>query len=259
MSTTFEFLTLGVGDAFTERFYHSSFVLMAGDHRLLVDCPEPIRRILREASESSGQSVKLEDIGDVILTHLHADHASAFETICHYKKHFQRALPTLHTSPEILAVLWDQRLRAQMGRTTDVHTGEETDHTLDEYCRACELSYDHDNEVGPYQISVRRTKHPIPTIGLIIRLGDVSLGYSGDTIFDRTHIEWLSGCDRIIHETNRGPHTNMRDLVALPEEIKSKMWLIHYTDDLVVQYAPIECLSQGQVYTVSKVAAGTPK
>jgi ribonuclease BN (tRNA processing enzyme) len=255
MSDALRFLTLGVGDAFTERYYHSSLVVMAGDYRLLIDAPEPIRHILSAASKRCGVPVKLEDICDVLITHLHADHASGFETICHYKKHFEGTLPNLYTSPEVLQVIWDQRLSAVFAESTDVYTGETRKNTVSDFYVPHGLSYDQETAIGPLHISIRRTKHPIPTIGLKIRHGDVSLGYSCDTVFDPLHIEWLRDCDRIIHETNRGPHTNMKDLVALPEEIRRKMWLIHYTDDLNVEYAPIECLRQGEIYVVSDVAA----
>jgi ribonuclease BN (tRNA processing enzyme) len=256
MTSPFQMLILGVGDAFSERYYHTSFVLMAEGQHLLIDCPEPIRKILHEASESSGRRVILKDIDDVVLTHLHADHASAWETICHWKRHRQPAKPRLHTSPEVLGVLWDQRLRAVMGESINTETGEVTRNSPSDYFEACELSYDRETAIGPFHVSIRRTKHVIPTVGLIVRVGDVRWGYACDTVFDPDHIAWLSQADIIIHETNDGPHTRLDDLLALPAEIRDRIWLVHYPDSLDTDTAPMNCLRQGQLLTLTKESPG---
>src|SRR5438067_6579272 len=51
------FVTLGVGDAFSARWYSSSLAVGCGDAWLLVDCPHPIRKLLKEASESVGRTL----------------------------------------------------------------------------------------------------------------------------------------------------------------------------------------------------------
>ena len=43
---------------------------------LLVDCPHPIRKMMREAK---GTSIDVGDISALCLTHLHADHSSGVE------------------------------------------------------------------------------------------------------------------------------------------------------------------------------------
>ena len=254
MTETFELITLGVGDAFSEYHYHTSFLLLAGGRRLQIDCPEPIRKILRESTHQAGRPTRLEEIDDFILTHLHADHASAFETICHHMKHFHEKKVRLHTSAEVLEVLWPQRLIATMGNAVNVRTGEPVHNRPEDYYEAHTLAANGESAIGPFHVSTRRTKHMIPTIGLIVRVGDLRLGYSCDTIFDPDHIEWLSGCDMIIHETNVGPHTDIRELAALPSEIRAKMWLVHYPDDLDVDSAPIQCLRQGSLHTITAAA-----
>ncbi len=255
MSDTLQLLTLGVGDAFTEINYHTGFVVMAGEHRVMIDGPEPIRRVLREASEMAGCRLRLEDINDFVLTHLHADHASAWETICHYKRHFQGVIPNLHTSPEVLDVLWEKRLSASMGASTNLDTGAVTSNTPDTYYRAHQLEYDRENSIGPFQVSIRRSRHMIPTVGVIVRLGDARVGYACDTIFDPDHIAWLSQCDLIIHETNHGPHTKLEELVALPEAIRRKIRLVHYPDDFDVEGSPIPCLRRGQLIPITRAAS----
>ena len=67
---------LGTGDAFSADRYSSCLLVEAGDTRLLVDCPHPIRKILKESTRGR---VDVGDIDGLILTHLHADHASGVE------------------------------------------------------------------------------------------------------------------------------------------------------------------------------------
>ncbi len=69
------FIPLGVGDAFSTRFCSSSLALEA-EGRLLVDCPHPIRKMLKEAGDGSGVELDVHRVSGVALTHLHADRSS---------------------------------------------------------------------------------------------------------------------------------------------------------------------------------------
>jgi hypothetical protein len=62
MTEGFTFIPLGVGDAFTARYYTSCIALQAGGRRLLIDCPHPIRKILREGGASAGVDLDLSNI-----------------------------------------------------------------------------------------------------------------------------------------------------------------------------------------------------
>ncbi|MBM4115641.1 MAG: ribonuclease Z, partial [Phycisphaerae bacterium] len=42
-------LPLGVGSAFSSRYYGSSCVIQGPGGNILVDCPDPIRKVIREA------------------------------------------------------------------------------------------------------------------------------------------------------------------------------------------------------------------
>src|SRR3970282_1499137 len=47
------FVPLGVGDAFTAIYYTSCMALESGGRWILVDCPHPIRKILREGGAAA--------------------------------------------------------------------------------------------------------------------------------------------------------------------------------------------------------------
>jgi ribonuclease BN (tRNA processing enzyme) len=93
-------LPLGVGSAFSSRYYGTSCVIQGPGGPILLDCPDPLRKVIREASERSGWSVRAEDLSEVILTHLHGDHSNGLEVLgfLHWLQRQQHGtpLPRIH-------------------------------------------------------------------------------------------------------------------------------------------------------------------
>ena len=107
-------LTLGVGDAFSAKYYSTCFALESAGRWLLVDCPHPIRKILREAAESAGISLQADQLEAVYLTHLHGDHVSGLEVLGYYFRYVVgRRLP-VYTHRDVAAHLWDGVLAGSM-------------------------------------------------------------------------------------------------------------------------------------------------
>jgi ribonuclease BN (tRNA processing enzyme) len=94
----------------------------------------------------------------------------------------------------------------------------------------------------------------VPTFAFRITAGRRVLGYSADTAYDPTLIDWLADADLIVHEvttmTQSGVHTPYAKLAALPTSLRRKMRLTHYPDDFDVASSVIEPLRQGQIYGV---------
>src|SRR5262249_4736515 len=67
-------IPLGVGDAFSAVYYSSCLALEAEGAWLLIDCPHPIRKVLREGGAAAGVPLDVDRFTAVVLTHLHADH-----------------------------------------------------------------------------------------------------------------------------------------------------------------------------------------
>src|SRR3954452_9723635 len=95
------FVCLGVGDAFSARWYSSCLAVESGGTWLLVDCPHPIRKILREAGEACGERLDIDVFSAVVLTHLHADHASGLEGLGFYS-HFILKRPAVVVTHELV-------------------------------------------------------------------------------------------------------------------------------------------------------------
>lgn len=242
------FVPLGVGDAFSASFYSSCLLVEHAGQRLLVDCPHPIRKMLREAKDNHGADIA--DIDGVLLTHLHADHCSGLEGFGYFARFVLGKKARLWAHPGVLARLWDGHLAAGMEALMPVGETEPHAMRLDDYFDIEALDFEREIEIGPFVVRSRPTIHHVPTTALRIRACDRELGYSADTSFDPSLIAWLGEANLVVHETNYGIHTPYAKLAELPEPTRAKMRLIHYPDDFDLSQSVIEPLRQGARYFV---------
>lgn len=236
-------LPLGVGDAFTARYYSTCVAVQAEGRWLLIDCPHPIRKMMAE----SPVTIDVADIDAVALTHLHGDHVSGLEGFAFFKHFVLRQRCRLLAHPEVAGPLWDRHLAVAMEHLIDAEGAPKPALRFEDYFEHTPLSEQVAVQVGPFRIECRRTIHHVPTYAMRIHAGGVILGHSADTAFDPTLIDWLAEADLIIHETNYGAHTPYASLAALPERLRHKMRLIHYPDDFDVDASLIAPMRQGQI------------
>jgi len=233
---------LGIGDAFSALHYGASLAIEHDGARLLVDCPHPIRKMLHEALPG----VDVGDFDALVLTHLHADHASGLEGWGFFHHFALRRRALVLTHPQVARDLWST-LAPSMGVLLRGPEREATSYVEDDFFDV--RTFVDETTVGPFRIRCRTTWHHIPTIALRIEAGDRVLGYSADTAFDPALLEWLQDADLIVHETNLGgAHTPYADLRALPEETRARMRLIAFPDGFVPQ--EIVPLVQGRTYAL---------
>ena len=239
-------IALGVGDAFSNLYYSSCFIVKISDAFLLVDCPHPIRKIMREAGPIGGRWIDVECLTAVAISHLHADHSSGLEGLAFFS-HFTlgRRIPLI-THPDVSQHLWNGRLAGGMDVEIDPTTWTARAHTLESYFDIVPMMEGRETKVGPFTILCRKTMHTVQTTAMKIRAGGRVLGYSADSAFDPGLIDWLSDADLIVHETNTGIHTPYEKLAALPEGLRAKMRLIHYPDDFHPDDGRIPLLRQGE-------------
>jgi len=244
------FVPVGVGDAFSALHYSSSVAVEAGGRWLLVDCPHPIRKVLREASRRAGVELDVGSFEAVVLTHLHADHCSGLEGLGYYAHFVLRRRPLLVAHPSVLARLWDGRLSAGMDSLSDPSDWTSREMRLDDYFEVAALDERGPVKVGGFEIACRPTRHHVFTTALRIRAGGRELGLSADTAHDPGLIEWLAGADLFLHETGPGIHTPYPALAALPAEVRARMRLIHLPDGYLPGDGAVEPVEEGRRYPV---------
>ena len=244
------FIPLGVGDAFSALYYSSCLAVECDGALLLIDCPHPIRKMMREASLGAGIPLDIGSFEAVCVTHLHADHSSGLEGYGYFSFFALRRRAALYALPQVSEHLWRGHLEAGMGQLMPREGVAPEPKELADYFDVRPLREEGVVSIGPFSVECRRTIHHIPTTALRIRAGGRCLAYSADTAFDPTLIEWLSAGDLIVHETNLGVHTPYEKLAALPEALRARMRLIHYTDFFDRTASVIEPLEQGRFYDV---------
>ncbi len=222
--------------------------LPAGFH-LGIDCPDSYRAVLHSTASAARRELRLGDINDMLITHVHGDHMNGLEGVAYFKRFVESRRLRLIASREVREVIWEQRLLAPMGALWDGQRFEQM--AFESYFDFQELSWTEETTVGPFTLRARRTKHHVPTSALLIEGGGQVLGYSADTAFDPDLLRFLEPADLIIHETNYGPaHSPYEALAALPGELRSKMRLIHYSDAFDCERSTIRPLREGEVLTL---------
>ena len=243
---------LGVGDAFTsEHFGTSALVETDAGRRVLIDCPDPIHRVLREGTNGR---VGVDDIDDIVLTHIHGDHSNGLESFGFWRwmrrqRGAAAAIPRVWTTPWTAERLWRKLSAAMSGEGRRWGEAGPATRELATFfdVRTIEPG-EGEFDVAGLIVRARWTTHPIPTMGLLIGEKGKTLGWASDTAFEREHIDWLSGADVIVHEANTGPaHTPIEDLNALPQGLGKKMRLIHLPDDFDRSRTDIAILREGDV------------
>lgn len=244
-------LPLGVGYAFTRRFYHSSFLVACGGRVVLVDAPAPLRRVMWAAGRKAGLDIDLQHIDALYLTHLHGDHCNGVEEFAFWRMFRVRgARPRLYILDELRGSLWYQRLYAAMG---SLRENDGRPCSLESYFDVLGLHAGIKTDLGIPGLVVEpvATTHLIPTLGFRMEYRGRRLGYSADTAFSPELIDFLAPCDMIIHECGPGPgHTPLESLMMLPADLRAKMLITHLEDDYDIAASPIRVLEEGTIYRV---------
>jgi ribonuclease BN (tRNA processing enzyme) len=252
--TTVRLIPLGVGEAFTARHYTSCLALGVDDDWLLIDCPHPVRKMLVEGSTAAGIPLDLDRIHAAVVSHLHTDHCCGLEDFGYYSFFALGRRARLLMHPEVSARVWNGLLAGGMEFSQDGPDAAPVRRQLAEYFDLVDLDQSAAVSTGPFAVECRRTIHGVATFAFRVHAGGRILGYSADTAYDPTLIDWLAPADLIVHEAttmaHSGVHTPYEKLAALPAELRAKMRLTHYPDTFDTASSVIEALRQGDCYEI---------
>ena len=155
--------------------------------------------------------------------------------------------------PEVSARLWDGLLAGAAWARPGPRAAHRRSGRLDDYSDLIPLKTDAAVDLGPFAIECRPTIHAVPTTNFRIAVGGRNLA-SGDTAFDPTLIDWLAPADLIVHEASDDlestVHTPYTQLAQLPDSLRQRMRLIHYSDAFDLAASVIEPLQQGRCHVL---------
>ena len=219
-----------------------------GGGYVLIDCSDLIHRALLEGASKAGWDLDIARIDDIILTHLHGDHCNGLESFGFHRRIMRlrkpgMIRPRLHVTQPVADRLWER-----LGPAMHTPIGDKRPSTLEDYFDVRILDPAHPAAIAGLTVRCRFTKHPVPTIGLLIGDGQRMLGWSSDTPFEQAHINWLDQAQLIVHESNVGAsHTPIESLNGLPASIRDKIRLIHLPDDFQPARTTMPILREGDV------------
>ncbi|MBF0455118.1 MAG: MBL fold metallo-hydrolase [Magnetococcales bacterium] len=256
---------LGVGSAFTTAQYYQSNLLITAKSgkRMLIDCGSDARFSLAEWGLLNG--IKTPQIDAVYASHLHADHIGGLEWLA-FSTYFNSEIPQpkLFIVGEILDMLWSESLQGGLGFISDKVM------SLSDYFNVHPLQTETPFEwegiqFTPYKLlHVENSRRNVYSYGLLIRSVDAgsTLFFSSDAVFNTDLLNLITTLepqvDLFFQDTETLPfrtnvHAHYEDLVTLPDAIKKKMWLYHYSPDPPVrpdQDGFLGLIKKGQTFLI---------
>jgi ribonuclease BN (tRNA processing enzyme) len=242
----------GTGSAFTLKNYQTNTVIEQNGKILLIDAGNDIRFSLKEL----GLSYK--DIDALYVTHLHADHVGGVEYLA-FTTYFDPSVKekiTLIGNNELIRELWNSTLKGGLKSVQGKKTN------LDDYFDTMMIKRNGKFEWEGITFHIVQSVHVVdeysivPCYGLMIEdtLGQ-KIYYTGDTQFCPNQImDFYKQADLIIHDCETlpfksGVHANYLDLITLPEDVKKKMMLQHYQDNVLTEIGRWDESAKGAGFT----------
>lgn len=231
------FKFLGTGSAFTIDNYHTNFLIERNDKHLLIDAGTDIRFSLRKRDYS------YKDIDAVYLSHLHSDHIGGLEYLA-FASYFDPTIEDkiqLFGNNKLLRKAWDHTLRGGLESLQGKVL------TLNDYF---DVNMIRDNGSFMWQdikfelvqtIHIMNGYSLVPSYGLMIHDPDTNkkIFFTGDTQFAPNQMmDFYKSADYIIQDCETTPyksgvHAHFSELSNLPKEIKERMYLVHFQDNVI--------------------------
>lgn len=225
---------LGTGSAFTLNNYQTNAILNHNYKNLLIDCGTDIRFSLRDSKMS------YKDIDAVYISHLHADHCGGLEYLgfCTY---FDSSCnrPLLYIDESLVDQLWNT-LKAGMG-ILDSKVA-----SINDYFQVESIPSSNVFTWNSIQFNTVQANHVVNAFTTMYTYGLRWTTLIGNNILFTSDcncmpefplMEQYKNADIIFHDCSTlyvsDVHTHFDDLKKLPDDIKHKMHLCHYHDNVV--------------------------
>lgn len=206
---------LGTGSAFNHEDGNNSALLQFSNTNLLLDCGYDVPQKLEKI-------INLSELKNIWISHIHADHCSGLEEIA-FKSYFllkQKINLIIHEDlyEELISML-NYPLKYNDSKVM----------TVEDYFNViCVKKF---FKIKEEKFEIEKTNH-IKNMQSFMLKGNNFI-FTGDTKF----IDWtkqdLSAVDYIFHDTQlvqygQDVHSTLPQMKELPEEIRKKIWCMHY-------------------------------
>lgn len=233
---------LGTGSAFCKKNYQTNFLIQEDGKRLLIDAGTDIRWSLNNLAYD------YRDIDAIYITHLHADHIGGLEYIAlssyFAPKKDENGNPIkiqLFGNADLINELWNSSLKGGL----KCIQGKQT--TLLDFFDVTMVQKNSSFIWEKIEFKIVQSVHVmdgysiVPSYGLMFKDAPTrkTIYVTGDTQFNPNQImDFYRQADVIIQDCETSPfksgvHAHYEELKTLPIEIKKKMVLTHFGDNVI--------------------------
>lgn len=211
--------------------YHSNMVIESENEYFLVDCGGDIRRSLFESGLS------YHEMTNIYISHLHGDHTFGLEWLG-LSRYFDPTtpLPKLYLRDTLVEPLWENTLKGPMSTLKNIESKLSTFFDVQVLKEGDGFTW----KTASFELIpvVHYYSNGVlaPCYGLMIRTDRHKTLLTTDTQFTPERLTpYYEEADLILHDCETSNykssvHAHYTELVNLPSEIKSKMWLYHYNN-----------------------------
>jgi ribonuclease BN (tRNA processing enzyme) len=173
---------LGVGDFGATKLFHISFLLRVDERSFVIDCPRRLFEMLAFNEQFGECAVTLADYQNILLTHLHIDHAGGIVEMAAADMIAGDKLVSLYAPPQTLAYLWSEQRERGVVSAAQLEGGVAT---LERYF--CPIALTNPHDFGSFTLHYRATQHIPNTVAYLLDFGGISLA-----IAPTLHMIWNS-------------------------------------------------------------------
>ena len=242
MSSKMKITFAGTGSAFTMNNYQTNTIISKNGKHFMIDAGMDARHMLRDISLS------YKAIDALYITHLPADHIGGVEWLA-FTTYFDPSVKekiTLIGNNELIRELWNNSLKGGLKSIQGKRT------TLDDFYDVQMIKKNGKFFWEDVEFHIVQSVHImdeyaiVPSFGLMLidPITKKKIYYTGDTQFNPNQImDFYKDADLIIQDCETTPfksgvHANFLDLITLDDDIKKKMVLQHYQDNVLDEEDP---------------------
>ena len=230
---------IGTGSAHCLENYQTNIIIEKNNKRLLFDAGSDAKWSLNNAGLS------YLDIDAIYITHLHADHIGSLEDIafCSYFDKRCKEKISLIGNNELVRELWNNSLSGGLKSIQGKKT------TLHDFFDVEMVKKNHQFFWEDIRFQIVQSIHIVDEYAIVPSFGLMACDpvdgkkvyFTGDTQHCPNQIIcFYNEADLIIQDCETtsfasGVHAHYQELVGLPENVKKKMLLVHYQDNVILE------------------------